>query len=184
MLMRILPFVAILLLFLATGCATTPQVVLQDGTPAPSSIYMERNLQTKMTAEAYVARITLEENDDGEKESKTEDYLPLGTGKLQKLPKDTYAVGGQVRILNPEKVPYTLFVIYGIDYEKEKWPYRVSRVLYMGNSERETIEVNRQLEEANPEVKLRVVIMEGEDENLKEEDILFEFTTTFIRKGG
>ncbi|MFP4022287.1 MAG: hypothetical protein ACLFTS_00365 [Candidatus Paceibacterota bacterium] len=183
MLMRILPFV--ILVFFLAGCATTPQVVLQDGTPAPDLIYMERNLQTKMTAEAYIARIVLKENDDGdEKEPRTEEYLPLGTRKIQKLPKDTHAVGGQVRILNPEKVSYTLFVIYVIDHEKEKWPYRVSRVLYMGDSERQTIGVKRQLEEANPEVKLRMVIMEGENENLKEEDILFEFTTTFIREGG
>ncbi|MFP4616795.1 MAG: hypothetical protein ACLFNR_01360 [Candidatus Paceibacterota bacterium] len=145
---------------------------------------MERNIKTKMTAEAYIARIVLKENDDGEKEPRTEEYLPLGTGKIQRLPKDTYAVGGQVRILNPKRAPYTLFVIYVIDHEKEKWPYKVSRVLYMGDSERQTIGVKRQLEEANPEVKLRMVIMEGEDENLKEEDILFEFTTTFIRKGG
>ncbi|MGM0629473.1 MAG: hypothetical protein ACQESA_03540, partial [Patescibacteria group bacterium] len=42
---------------LSAGCAMKPKVVYDDGTPVPSTVYMERNLQTEITVEAYISRI-------------------------------------------------------------------------------------------------------------------------------
>lgn len=177
----IFPILAIL-----AGCASTPKFVLNDGTPAPTTVYMERNFQTGMTAEAYIARVVLKKEKDGsgEERVRTEpaEYLRLGTGKVQRLGSDTFAIGGRVRIHNPEKVPYTLFVVYVIDYPEERWPYTVSRVLYMGDSEDETFSIRRQIEEANTKVKCRVVIQEGKSEDLVKEKTVFEFKTTFTVK--
>ncbi len=170
-----------LLLTLSTGCAIkAPQVVFSDGTPVPTAIYMERNFRTEMGVEAYVSRIIKEEVDDGDYKLVPADYLKLGTGEVQKLKKDTFAIGGKVRVMNPKENTYTLLVVYTVDYPKESWPYTVSRVLYVGNSKDETFSIKREMEEANPEVKLWVVIQDGESEKLIEEKLLFEFETAFI----
>ena len=179
-------FLFLFILLVSAGCAAKPNFVLDDGTPAPTTVYMERNFQTGMTAEAYIARVILkkEKDENGNESTRPEpaEYLRLGTGEVQKLEPDTFAIGGRVRILNPEKVPYTLFVVYVIDYPEERWPYTVSRVLYMGDSEDETFGIKRQIEDANPEVKCRVVIQEGELEELVKEKTVFEFNTSFVLK--
>ena len=174
-------FLGIVLLFsFSTGCAVkAPQVVFNDGTPVPTAIYMERNFQTEMSVEAYVSRI-VEEKGDNDSRLVPADYLRLGTGEVQKLKKDTFAIGGRVRIMNPKQNWYTLLVVYTLDYSKESWPYKVSRVLYVGNSRDETFSIKREMEEANPEVKLRVVIQNGKEEKLVEENLLFEFETKFL----
>jgi hypothetical protein len=141
---------------------------------------MERSFHTQMAIEAYVSRIVKEQLDGGDHRLVPADYLKLGNGEVQKLKKDTFAIGGRVRVMNPKENVYTLLVVYTLDYPKESWPYTVSRVLYVGNSKDETFSIKREMEEANPEVKLRVVIQDGESEKLIEEKILFEFVTKFI----
>ncbi len=175
-----LAFLLGLALLVLSGCsAKQPQIVFDDGTPAPTTVYMERNFQTGISVEAYIARILLEE--EGSRMVPA-DYLRLGFNEFQELPKDTFAVGGRVRIVNPNERPYTLFVVYTIDYKEESWPYTVSRTLYMGRSEDGTFSVKREIEDTNPRINMRIAILEGESHQFKEEKVLFDFETAFIRK--
>ncbi len=181
--MRNLCLLSLLTVLLAvSGCAPrVVQFVYDDGTPAPTTIYMERNFQTGISVEAYVARIVVEENEDSSRIVPAE-YLRLGINEFQELPKDTFAIGGKIRIINPNERSYTLFVVYKLDYKEEGWPYWVSRVLYMGNSKDETFSVRREIEPANPRVNMRIAILEDESHQFREEKVLFDFETAFIRK--
>lgn len=169
-------------LLVFSGCAVRPHVFLQDGTPAPTILYMEKNLRSGMTAEAYVSRLVLQKDDEGEEVLQPAEFLKLGTKEIRYLKSDTVAISGAIRISNPSMTKYTLIVVYEINNKVDRWPYIVSRVLYVGNSPDETFEIRRWIEKTNPEIVLRVVIQEGELERLREEEILFEFITGFTLK--
>ncbi len=176
-----------LTLMVMSGCAIKPQIVYEDGRLVPTVIYMERNFQTGIAVEGCVARMVKKEKEEESKdELEAAGFLRLGINEFQELEKDTLAVRGEVRTVNPNERSYTLFVKYSLDYKEERksWPYHVYRVLYKGNSRDETVFFQRYIEEANPRINLRVIIQEGESDHIIHNDryVIIDFETNFIRK--
>jgi hypothetical protein len=60
-----------------------------------------------------------------------------------------------------------------------EWPYRISRIVYIGDSREKTFNVGRKVEDSHPRVKCRIAILQGEKRSMDEEAVLFNLRTSY-----
>ena len=158
-----LALLAFLLLFLIGmgGCASMNQILV-DGVPMPNTTYISKNSQTNMRVESYIAAMVWK------KDSKKDNpylypikYLDINREKTYELPLNIAYVGGKIRIVNPLRKEFTVVVIYTIHYSNQNWPFKISHIVYEGNSHDKIFIVGRKIESSHPTVICRILVKEG-----------------------
>ncbi len=142
------------LLFVVLLCGCAPNInILLDGKPIPHSSYISHSPSTQMRLEAVAYKLKKPKKEDDEV---FPDYLTVG--KKYELPSNINYVGGIVKIINPLKKKYSLTVIYTVKYSNEKFPYRISHIVYNGVGVDETFNVGRKVEAKKPFVSVQILV--------------------------
>lgn len=120
-------FLVSLLLIMCAGCASTKLYV--NGAPAVENVTMMTNPETGIQA-IYTASVHVPHKEGNEV---TDEYhhVPFNCGV--KLPKDTTALLITLRLVNKDKVGYSLWEKYDLIYAEGEKPYHVEHELYSGS---------------------------------------------------
>jgi len=123
---RMLIFCVIFICVLG-GCATNP-IVNVNGMPAPSNI----NIGGQGTPFQYFVAVTRHfDVREGSEKRRTFEYISYE--EPIKIKEGTDAIVVTMRILNPNKVPYSLWDVVEQKYEGEEYPYTTAHQTYKGS---------------------------------------------------